>query len=163
MCRGRHGASRYHPQQRNHDGNATHRNNEAFDAPVQRVFRFFSEHEKLKSPFAPAKIRRISDVDLERNGVGSARQMQVRGAPPFVETVTAYQANQLTEYRITEGSPVAGPPRRDEVSRGRRRSHAVSLRHHVRRQGAAHRVVIWHFLEGGIRRGARKLRLSNPW
>lgn len=64
---------------------------EEFDAPVHQVFRFFSEHENLKSIFSPAKIRRISDGEPARNGVGSAREMRVPGAPPFVETVTAYQ------------------------------------------------------------------------
>lgn len=79
---------------------------EEFDAPVQHVFRFFSEHENLASLFKPASVRRISDGEAARNGVGSAREMRVPGAPPFVETVTGYQENRLIEYRITRGSPL---------------------------------------------------------
>ncbi|MDN7672406.1 SRPBCC family protein [Burkholderia oklahomensis] len=137
--------------------------NEQFDAPVQRVFRFFSEHEKLKSIFAPAKIRRIRDGDPERNGVGSARQMRVPGAPPFVETVTAYRENQLIEYRITEGSPLRdhlGVMKFLAVDGDRTRFHYV-----ITFDGKVPLVasIIRHFPEGGIRRGVRKLRLSNPW
>ncbi|AHI66333.1 SRPBCC family protein [Burkholderia thailandensis] len=137
--------------------------NEEFDAPVENVFRYFSEHERLGSIFAPARIRRLSNGDTTRNGVGSSREMRVPGTPPFVETVTAYQENRLIEYRITEGSPLRdhlGVMKFLAVDGDRTRFHYV-----ITFDGKVPFVapVVRHFLEGGIRRGVRNLRLSNPW
>lgn len=136
---------------------------EEFDAPVHQVFRFFSEHENLKSIFSPAKIRRISDGEPARNGVGSAREMRVPGAPPFVETVTAYQENELIEYRITRGSPL-----RDHLGVMRfvpideRRTY---FRYVITFEGKVPFVapVVRHVLEGSIRRGLGKVATRRLW
>ena len=75
-----------------------------FTVPVERLFAYLSEHENLAVIFAPAKIKRLSNGQDARNGVGSAREIQLPLLPPFVETVMAYKENELIEYRITQGS-----------------------------------------------------------
>lgn len=77
-----------------------------FNIPVEKLFAYLGEHENLAALFAPAKIKRLSDGQGARNGVGSARELRILLAPPFVETVTVYQPNELIEYRITKGSPL---------------------------------------------------------
>jgi len=53
-----------------------------FPIPVNRLFAFLGEHENLGVIFAPAKVRRISDGQGARNGVGSAREMRIGRARP---------------------------------------------------------------------------------
>lgn len=77
-----------------------------FPIPVARVFAYLSEHENLQAIFKPAKIKRLTDGQGARNGVGSSRELRILVGPSFVETVTAYQENALVEYRITRGSPL---------------------------------------------------------
>ena len=76
-----------------------------YSLPVERVFAYLGEHENL-GPLFGAKIKRLNDGNESRNGVGSARQLRIAIAPPFVETVTAMIPNELIEYRITKGSPL---------------------------------------------------------
>jgi uncharacterized protein YndB with AHSA1/START domain len=77
-----------------------------FDLPPDRVFPFFAEHENL-NPMFGAKITRLSDGDDgSRNGVGSRRRLQIGPAPAFEETITAFEPNELIDYRITKGSPL---------------------------------------------------------
>ncbi|MEX0620613.1 MAG: SRPBCC family protein [Solirubrobacterales bacterium] len=77
-----------------------------FDLPPDRVFSFFAEHENLKPMFG-AKVTRLSDGDDgSRNGVGSCRRLQVGPAPAFEETITAFEPNELIDYRVTKGSPL---------------------------------------------------------
>ena len=77
-----------------------------FDIPVDRLFAFLSEHENLEAIFKPARIKRLTDGQGARNGVGSSRELRILLTSPFVETVTAYRENELIEYRITQGSPL---------------------------------------------------------
>jgi uncharacterized protein YndB with AHSA1/START domain len=76
-------------------------------APVEEVFAHLAEHENLAALFG-AKVKRLSDGDTERNGVGSRRELKVGPLPPFEETVTQYVPNELIEYKITKGSPLDG-------------------------------------------------------
>jgi uncharacterized protein YndB with AHSA1/START domain len=79
-----------------------------FSAPVEEVFAHLAEHENLAALFG-AKVKRLSDGDTERNGVGSRRELRVNPVvPPFEETVTQYVPNELIEYKITKGSPLDG-------------------------------------------------------
>lgn len=71
------------------------------------VFAALSEHENL-APLFRAKIRRVRDGDLTRNGVGSTRSLKIGPLPAFEETTTASQPNSLIEYRITKGGPLRG-------------------------------------------------------
>ncbi|RJF94325.1 SRPBCC family protein [Oleomonas cavernae] len=77
-----------------------------FAMPVERLFAYLAEHENLSTVFAPAKITRLRDGDTSRNGTGSVRRVQMPGAGPLEETVTAYQENALIEYKITKGGPL---------------------------------------------------------
>jgi len=76
-------------------------------APVEEVFAHLAEHENLAALFG-AKVKRLSDGDTERNGVGSRRELKVGPAPAFEETVTRYVPDELIEYKITKGSPLDG-------------------------------------------------------
>jgi uncharacterized protein YndB with AHSA1/START domain len=77
-----------------------------FDLSPGPVFEYFAEHENLEPMFG-AKITRLSNGDDgTRNGVGSARRLKIGALPAFEETVTAFQPDELIEYRITRGSPL---------------------------------------------------------
>ncbi|GAC1437132.1 MAG: SRPBCC family protein [Solirubrobacteraceae bacterium] len=76
-----------------------------FALPPSRVFAYLAEHENLEPVFG-AKIRRVKDGDVERNGVGSVRELKIGPLPPFEETVTEFVTDSLIRYRITKGSPL---------------------------------------------------------
>lgn len=79
---------------------------EDYSLPPERVFAYLAEHENL-GPILGARITRLRDgTDGERNGVGSVRRLKVGPLPPFEETVTEVEANELIRYRITKGSPL---------------------------------------------------------
>ncbi|MBJ7348477.1 MAG: SRPBCC family protein [Thermoleophilaceae bacterium] len=77
-----------------------------FPMPVDQLFDYLGEHENLAAIFAPTKVTRVCDGDTSRNGVGSVRKLQILIAPPFYETVTKCEPNELVEYKITKGSPL---------------------------------------------------------
>src|SRR3954469_388933 len=78
-----------------------------FDAPVERVFSYFAEHENGNITFAPMHVERLNDgTDGSRNGVGSRRKLSLKGVLPFEETVTEVVPGQRIEYRITKGTPL---------------------------------------------------------
>jgi len=78
-----------------------------FAKPPQRIFAHLAEHENLADVFG-AKVTRLRDGDGERNGVGSARQLQIGPLPAFEETVEEFVPAQRIVYRITKGSPLRG-------------------------------------------------------
>lgn len=128
-----------------------------FQIPVERLFAYLGEHENLEAIFAPARIRRLSDGQGARNGVGSAREMRILLAPPFVETVTAYRENELIEYRITRGSPLKnhrGVMRFTAIPGGTRLHYTIEF------EGKLPLVaeVVKPVLERAIRRGLNRLR-----
>ncbi|HEX6590613.1 MAG TPA: SRPBCC family protein [Moraxellaceae bacterium] len=130
-----------------------------FPYPVEKLFAFLGEHENLGVIFAPAKIKRISDGQGARNGVGSAREMKILVGPSFVETVTAYKENELIEYRITRGSPLKnhhGVMRFYPTANGGSRLHyTIVFEGKVPLLGP----VVKAGLDMGIRRGLKGLRL----
>jgi uncharacterized protein YndB with AHSA1/START domain len=77
-----------------------------FAAPREKVFAWFSDHEKFGRIF-PGRTRRIRTATEgdDPNGLGSARRV---GAWPmtFEETITGFRAPDLIEYRVTRGGPV---------------------------------------------------------
>jgi uncharacterized protein YndB with AHSA1/START domain len=79
-----------------------------FAKPPERIFAYLAEHENLAAVFG-AKVTRLRDGDDgERNGVGSARRLQIGPLPPFEETVTEFVPATKIVYRITKGSPLRG-------------------------------------------------------
>lgn len=129
-----------------------------FPCPVEKLFAYLGEHENLGVIFAPASIRRISNGQGARNGVGSAREMRILVGPSFVETVTAYKENELIEYRITRGSPL-----KDHLGVMRFRSTPGGCRLHYTIEFAGKLPLVARLvkpvLEQGIRRGLEKIRL----
>jgi uncharacterized protein YndB with AHSA1/START domain len=79
-----------------------------FGKPPAAIFAHLAEHENLAEVFG-AKVKRLRDGDDgERNGVGSARELQIGPLPPFEETVTEFVPVERIVYRITKGSPLRG-------------------------------------------------------
>jgi uncharacterized protein YndB with AHSA1/START domain len=115
-----------------------------FAIPVEKLFAHLSEHENLETIFHPTKVRRLSDGQGARNGVGSAREMRALGGPAFVETVTAYRENELIEYRMRFSSTPTG-------------SH---LHYTIEFEGRAPFIgpLIRMLLDRGIRKGLGKIR-----
>lgn len=129
-----------------------------FPYPVSQLFAFLSVHENLEKIFAPAKIRTIQSGSEHPNGVGSARELRILLAPPFVETVTAFKENELIEYRITRGSPLKnhhGVMRFYPLGDGSRLHYTIVF------EGKLPLVanLIRPALEKSIRRGLKAIRL----
>ena len=78
-----------------------------FRSDPATVYAALSEHENLTAIF-PAKITRVKDGAVTRNGVGSTRRLKVGPLPAFEETVTATEEDALIEYEISKGSPLKG-------------------------------------------------------
>ncbi len=128
-----------------------------FSLPVEKLFAYLSEHENLETIFYPTKVRRITDGQGARNGVGSAREMRALGGPAFVETVTAYRENELIEYRITKGSPLKnhlGVMRFSSTATGSHLHYTIQFEGKLPLIGPLIRMV----LERGIGRGLARLR-----
>ncbi len=81
---------------------------QGYALPPEQVFEFFAEHENLAEIFGAKVIRLKDGTDGNRNGVGSVRQLKVGPTPPFEETITEFQPNELITYEITKGSPLKG-------------------------------------------------------
>jgi uncharacterized protein YndB with AHSA1/START domain len=78
-----------------------------FAKPPERIFAYLSEHENLADVFG-AKVTRLRDGDVERNGIDSVRKLQIGPLPPFEETVTEFVVPERIVYKITKGSPLRG-------------------------------------------------------
>lgn len=78
-----------------------------FDLPPDQVFAHFAEHENLGGVLG-AEVTRLTDgTDGSRNGVGSSRSLNPPGpVPSFEETVTAFEPDELIEYKVTQGTPL---------------------------------------------------------
>ncbi|HMW94438.1 MAG TPA: SRPBCC family protein [Chitinophagales bacterium] len=77
-----------------------------FNVSTERVFSFFSDHNRL-SEIYPAFIHRIIDAPnpFNCNDVGSSRI--IIGFPVVLqETITAYIENKYIEYKISSVSPL---------------------------------------------------------
>ncbi|MEZ5004439.1 MAG: SRPBCC family protein [Chitinophagales bacterium] len=75
-----------------------------FVVPKERVFDFFSDHERWAEIYPGAFKRVVNSTDPTNvNGIGSVRR--ITNFPIiFEETITKYQPYELIEYRITEGA-----------------------------------------------------------
>lgn len=73
-------------------------------APVDEVFAFFADHEKMARLFG-GRAEHVRDGQGHRGGVGSVRAM---GSGPlrFEETVTLFKLNQAIDYTVSRGGPV---------------------------------------------------------
>ncbi|HSW13694.1 MAG TPA: SRPBCC family protein [Solimonas sp.] len=74
------------------------------NAPVEKVFAFFADHEKFTSLFG-SRCSRIRDGQGDPNGLGSVRRLG-SGLLSFDETIVAFVPNQQIDYQVTRGSPI---------------------------------------------------------
>lgn len=77
-----------------------------FDVPRERVFGFFSQHERLAEIYPGAFKRIVDSMDpTDVNGLGSVRR--ITNFPLIIdEKVTRYAAPSLIEYKLTQGAPI---------------------------------------------------------
>lgn len=130
-----------------------------FNAPIANVFATLSEHENLNQIFFPAKIKRLTNGQGARNGVGSSRQMMIPLSPSFVETNTFYEENQRIEYKITSGiSPIKdhlGVMQFTDLGNGRTRlEYTITFKGRLPLVG----MLVKLALQDGITRGLKKIK-----
>ena len=76
---------------------------QTFDAPVEAVFDFLSDHERLGEIWpAGFRVIRRGDDPAEPNGVGAVREVRI-GPLKLEETVRRFRHNEYIEYVITSG------------------------------------------------------------
>ncbi len=77
-----------------------------FAAPREKVFAWFSDHQKLSRIFG-GKFKRIKDGHdpKDPNGLGSVREIRTAGLT-FEETISKYEPPSLIEYVVSKGGPV---------------------------------------------------------
>lgn len=77
-----------------------------FQVPIERVFAYFADHQKLGRLWN-ARWRMISPGSDPKypQGLGSVREVKA-GTFTWEETVTAFKPNELIEYKITKGASV---------------------------------------------------------
>jgi hypothetical protein len=79
---------------------------QAFNKPVGKVFTDLSDHATF-GRIIGANIQRIKDSnDADKNGLGSIRLIKSFPAPPFEETIVAFEPNKFIAYEISKGSPI---------------------------------------------------------
>lgn len=77
-----------------------------FNAPVDTIFSLLSDHEAF-GKVLNAKIKRVVESQGEnKNGLGSVRRVNAFPAPPFEETVIAFEPNRMIAYTVSKGSPI---------------------------------------------------------
>lgn len=77
-----------------------------YDAPPQRVFALFANHERFgKLLGAPCKRVKDAPHGDDPNGVGSVRRI-AGGPAAFEETVLTCDTPELIEYTVTRGGPI---------------------------------------------------------
>ncbi|MDD3763209.1 MAG: SRPBCC family protein [Nevskiales bacterium] len=74
------------------------------NAPVERVFAFFADHEKFATLFG-GSCRRVRDGEGDPNGLHSVRRMGP-GPLAFDETITEFVPNERIAYQISRGGPL---------------------------------------------------------
>lgn len=129
---------------------------ETFDAPRNKVFALFADHERFgKLLGAPAK--RIKDSDqADPNGIGSVRRIGI-GPIGLEETVVDFEPDVLIEYSITSLSPLrnhVGRIRFEDTADGQTRvNYTITFEDIVPFTGR----LVATALEKGIRRGIRRV------
>jgi uncharacterized protein YndB with AHSA1/START domain len=80
--------------------------NETVNAPREKVFAFFADHEKFATLFGAGcrVVKKSSDPD-QPNGLGSVRRMGP-GPLSFDETIVGFEAPKSIQYSISRGSPL---------------------------------------------------------
>lgn len=79
---------------------------QAFNAPIERVFDSLSRHATFNTVLWPVHSLRIIDAPdpAHPDGVGSTRKMGIGPIKPIRETITRMEPNQLIEYRMEDNA-----------------------------------------------------------
>lgn len=134
---------------------------ETFDAPRQRVFALFADHN-LFGKLLGAPVKRIRDSDqADPNGIGSVRKIGI-GPIGIEETVTSFEPESLIEYAISSFSPVRnhyGRIRFSSPSKNTTRvQYTVYFEDSVPLTGALVRSALNQALRRGMRRVPRMVK-----
>lgn len=78
---------------------------ETINAPVEKVFGFFADHEKFSHLFG-SPCKRIKDGAGDVNGLGSVRRLGGNGPLSFDETIVLFEPGRRIDYEVTRGSPI---------------------------------------------------------
>jgi hypothetical protein len=79
---------------------------QTFSKPVEKIFTDLSDHATF-GLIIGANIQRIKDSKGEdKNGLGSIRLIKSFPAPPFEESIVAFEPNKFIAYEISKGSPL---------------------------------------------------------
>jgi uncharacterized protein YndB with AHSA1/START domain len=74
---------------------------ERLDAPVERVFDRFADHDWFVRLFG-GRCRQVATGQDHQNGVGSVRRIGP-GSMSIDETIVAFEPNRLIHYQVTRG------------------------------------------------------------
>lgn len=77
---------------------------ETINAPREKVFAYFADHEKFASLLG-GKAKRIKEGDTEPNGLGSVRECGPK-AISFDETIVKFDRPKTIHYAISRGGPL---------------------------------------------------------
>jgi uncharacterized membrane protein len=135
-----------------------------FEAPVQNVFAFFSDHERWSEIF-PAAVKRIQygEDPRDANSKGSVRRII---AFPLVleETITGYQAPRFIEYKVTYGFGLknhVGSMEFIDLGNGRcRLDYTISFEPILPLSGFVIKNLLQTIISNGVGTAARKFRVN---
>jgi uncharacterized membrane protein len=133
-----------------------------FEAPVDRVFSFFSTHERLAEVYPAAfKLIKYGDDPRDANSLHSVRRIT---AFPFIveETVTGYQPPKFIEYKVTYGFGLnnhVGSMHFQDLGEGRcRLDYKVEFDPVIPMSGFLIRNILQKVIGNGVREAARKFK-----
>lgn len=133
--------------------------NQAFDAPVKKVFSTLSDH-KTFGKICGIDMERIVDGTNQPNGLGSVREIKIGVLPPFEETITKFIDNERIEYKITKGSPIKnhiGVMRFSEVKGKAQLNYTIKLESKIPLTTGLIKTVLGFGIKRGLKRYARSL------
>jgi hypothetical protein len=136
-----------------------------FDAPAEKVFAFFSDHERWSEMF-PAAFKRIQfgEDPKDANSKGSVRRII---AFPLVieETITEYRYPHLIEYKVTYGFGLknhCGTMQFIDIGNGKcRLDYKIVFEPALPLSGFVLRNLLQKLISNGVGSAARKFR-ENP-
>lgn len=134
--------------------------NADFDAPVETLFAYLSEHENLAALFAPASVTRLNDGDDSRNGVGSKRRIKIPLSPAIEETNTVVIDNEHIEYRVTNKTPIKnhlGIMRFSSTANGSHLHYTIEFESRIPFAGPGIKLLLGHAIKKGFKKVKKAL------
>ena len=135
-----------------------------FEVSVDKVFGFFSDHERLAKIY-PAAVKRIQfgEDPRDANSLGSVRRIIV--FPIMLEeTVTGYIPDKFIEYKITYGIGVkdhVGTMHFIDLGNGKSRlDYKIEFAPTIPMTGFVLKNLLEKVIGNGVREAARKLKID---